>query len=151
MVAYSFQRRFVNPIRVGLGLDPLAHFPPAAGAKRHSIRGPRIRGHAREGQMLDLFYAQRSPACFLIGRVICIGVSPIRLVFSDDEESEGIISPGFGIGQWGYRSLDDFAVGDGFADWAALKIYWQVDRGCGDEFAGHIIFWEDQTARKLAA
>jgi hypothetical protein len=147
MVAYSFQRRFVNPIRVGLGLDPLAHFPPAAGAKRHTIRGPRVRGHAHEGQKLHLFFAQRTKGCFLIARAICVGVSPVKLVFDDNPESEGVITLGFGLAQWGgYASLDAFAIGDGFADWKALKTYWRVERGYDDGFAGMIILWEASCA-----
>jgi hypothetical protein len=143
MVAYSFQRRFVNPIRVGLGLDPLARFPPAHGPKRHTIRAPRLRDHAREGQRLQLYFAQRTQHCFLIAHTVCIGVAPITLVFDSDPESEGVISPGLGIMEWGYASLDAFAVGDGFESWAALRQFWLVERGC-DEFAfkGNIIFWE---------
>jgi hypothetical protein len=151
MVAYSFKRRFVNPIRMGLGLDPLVDFPPAAGPKRHTIRGPRVRGHAREGQQLDLFFAQRTRHCFLIARTFCTGVAPITLVF--DNEHEGVISPGLRIAQWGYGSLDAFAVGDGFANWAELKKFWAVERGCDEfSFKGNIIFWESiQKTTRLAA
>jgi hypothetical protein len=143
MVAYSFQRRFVNPIRAGFGLDPLPDFPPAAGPKRHTIRSPRVRGHAHEGQPLELFFAQRTRACFLIARAVCTGVAPITLVFDADPEAEGVISPGFGIMEWGYDSLDAFAVGDGFKDWAELKNFWTVERGSAEfAFKGNIIFWE---------
>jgi hypothetical protein len=151
MVAYSFQRRFVNPIRVGLGFDQLADFPPAAGGKRHTIRGHRVRGHAREGQPLELFFAQRTPSCFLIARAVCIGVSPIRLLFDDDVEVEGVISPGLGLMQWGYASLDAFAIGDGFENWAALKNYWRIEHGCTQEFAGTIVFWEGVGEERKAA
>jgi hypothetical protein len=142
MVAYSFQRRFVNPIRIGLGMKPMLNFPKAHGPKRHTIRGARVRGHAREGQALSLYFAQRTQHCFLIGRARCIGSSPITLVFDEDEESEGIISPRFGIAQWGFASLDAFAIGDGFESWQALKTYWQVERGIEHEYQGTIIFWE---------
>jgi hypothetical protein len=151
MVAYSFQRRFVNPIRVGLGLDPLAKFPAAFGPKRHTIRGPRVRGHAREGQPLQLYFGQRSPASFLIGRAVCIGIMPVTLVFDDDPEHEGVISPGFGITQWGFCSLDEFAIGDGFENWAALKNYWRIDRGYTEEFSGSIIFWDRVAEERKAA
>jgi hypothetical protein len=139
MVAYSFQRRFVNPIRVGLGLEQLEHFPPAAGPKRHTIRAPRRRGHAREGQQLQLFFGLRTQHCFLIARALCIRSSPITLVF--EEKSQGIVAPSLDLPQWGYKSLDAFAVGDGFEDWKALKTYWLVERGVEDKFEGTIIFW----------
>jgi hypothetical protein len=153
MVAYSFQRRFVNPIRVGLDLDPLVDFPPAAGPKRHTIRAPRVRGHAREGQQLDLFFGQRTRRCFLIARAVCIDVAPITLVFDNDPEAEGVISPGLGIRQWGYGSLEAFAVGDGFASWAELKKFWVGERGSAEfSFQGNIIFWESiEQTTKLAA
>jgi hypothetical protein len=153
MVAYSFQRRFVNPIRMGLGLEPLADFPPAAGPKRHTIRSPRERGHAREGQNMELFFAQRTRHCFLIARAVCTCVEPITLVFDNEPEGEGVIGPGLGIQQWGYDSLDAFAVGDGFASWAELKNFWTVERGSAEfAFKGNIIFWEstEQTTRLAA-
>ena len=143
MVAYSFQRRFVNPIRLGLGLEQPPEFPLAAGPKRHTIRADRKRGHAREGDQLQLFFGLRTRRCKLIGYARCIGSWPIELVFDDDPESEGVISPGSGLGQWGFASFDAFAIGDGFESWQALKSYWQNERGVADEFVGVIIFWEN--------
>jgi hypothetical protein len=141
MVAYSFQRRFVNPIRVGLRLEPLADFPPAAGPKRHTIRAPRLRNHASEGQPLELYFAQRTQYRFLIASTICTGRAPITLVFDSDPEFEGVISLGLGIAEWGYGSLDAFAVGDGFENWAALRQFWMVKRAGDFTFTGTIIFW----------
>jgi hypothetical protein len=89
-----------------------------------------------------LFFAQRTAHCRLIGRARCTGCSPIGLRFDDDPEYEGIISPGFGIAQWGFTSLDAFAIGDGFDDWRALKTYWRNERGVVDEFEGVIVFWD---------
>jgi hypothetical protein len=132
MVAYSFQPRFVAPI--------------LAGTKRQTIRRPRRR-HAREGEEMQLYTGMRTRHCRLICRRTCIGASPITLVFDDNDpdEGEGVIAPGFGIGEWGYASLDQFAIGDGFANWAELRAFWREhhadkldERGMWD---GHIIFW----------
>lgn len=47
MVAYSYKRRFVTPIRVGLGLLP----------KRQTIRAHGLRRHARAGEELQHYCA----------------------------------------------------------------------------------------------
>ena len=130
MVAYNFKPQFAPLI--------------LAGTKRQTIRAPRYgrSRHAREGERLQLYTGQRTPACKLIAERTCIGTSDITLVFDDDHESEGIISPGFGIAQWGYASLDEFARGDGFANWAGLKAFWRKEHGSIEMFEGTIIFWD---------
>lgn len=153
MVAYSFQKEFVNPVRVGLGLEPLRAFPPAVGPKTHTMRDKRKgKGrHARIGEALQLYYAQRSRVhSMLINAdvpVRCVDVQPVGLVFddSDPEEGEGVIAPGLGIISWGYDSLDAFAIGDGFKDWAALRRFWREHHPGVDQFDGEIIFWEVAT------
>ena len=136
MVAYSFHARFVAPIERGLVLGPRR-----PGMKRHTIRADRKR-HAREGEEMQLYQGMRTKHCRLLGRPVCTVVRPITLIFNDaDDELEGIVSPG-GIAQWGYASLDDFADGDGFADWQELKAFWRIKHVGVDEFAGVIIFWE---------
>jgi hypothetical protein len=127
MVAFSFRPRFVEPI--------------LAGTKRHTIRAPRRDGRwPVEGDELQLYTGMRTAACKLICRRTCLGTSPIQLVFDDDDPmGEGIISPG--SDQWGYASLDAFAVGDGFANWADLKAFWRLTNGVTEEFEGRIVFW----------
>jgi hypothetical protein len=146
MVAFNFEKRFVNSIRKGLGLPPLEDFPPAVSFKRHTIRARRERGEPKEGDALQLYFGQRTQHCILIGRTVCIGISPLTLMFDDDDESEGVVSPGFGIGQWGYATLDEFAQGDGFPNWRAFRHYWRSEREV-TEFEGSIVFWQTKTQR----
>lgn len=149
MVAYSFKRRFVNPIRIGLGLNAqpegawTSYVPKQIVPKHQTIRADRKR-HVRQGEELQLYCGLRTRQCFLIGRARCIGTSKITLVFDDDdpEEGDGVISPGFGLAEWGYGSLDAFARGDGFADWAKLRQFWREEHPGVDMFDGVIIFWE---------
>ncbi len=69
MVAYSFKRRFVEPI--------------LAGTKRQTIRAERKR-HARPGEELQLYTGMRTKHCKLIARVMCVGIRPITLVLAED-------------------------------------------------------------------
>lgn len=125
MVAYSFKRRFVDPIR--------------AGTKRQTIRADRKR-HARAGEELQLYSGMRTRECELIGRAICEDVVPITLLFNDqDPEAEGVILPGFGFP----GGLEGFARADGFDSWAALKQFWRDNHPGVDEFTGVLITWGD--------
>ena len=124
MVAYSFKRRFVEPIRVGLGMKPEALAPARAfqagddysifeppAPKRQTIRADRRR-HARPGEELQLYCGMRTKGCFLIGRSRCIEVKPIYI----EIEAPLII---VGEGKQRRRittksELDEFARTDGF-------------------------------------
>lgn len=65
MVAYSFDRRFVEQIEMGF--------------KRQTIRAPRRR-HARVGEALQLYTAMRTKACRLIrDDVVCTRLDEVRL------------------------------------------------------------------------
>lgn len=143
MVALSFKRRFVEPIRVGLMRDEyliaLAPFYP----KRQTIRAERKDGRRpKEGETLQLYCGMRTRQCFLIGKARCLFSCDITLLFDDDPEMEGVVSPGFGLAQWGYNSLDAFAQGDGFKDWQELKSFWAAEHPTIREFVGVITFWE---------
>lgn len=78
MVAYSFKHRFIVPISLGLGvpyaIDHLERLDDAP--KRQTFRAIGKRRHARPGETLQLYYAMRSPACFLIGEAICTDALP---------------------------------------------------------------------------
>lgn len=141
MVAYSFQRRFANPVRLGLGLEPLPELDAVAGTplepKTHTIRAPRRgRGrHADVGDPLSLYCEQRRPSCFLIGRAVCRGSWPIVLSFragAVDSVYTGRIRGG--------APLDRFARSDGFADWAIMSAFWREEHHV-DFFGGVIIAW----------
>lgn len=133
MVAYSFQRQFVEPIQVGLGI---LHPGPTA-PKRHTIRADRKR-HARPGEELQLYRGMRTKACFLIGRARCTAARPIELVFRGRRK---------GVWIYGERvcaslaSRDQFAKNDGFEDWAAFAEFWKENHGDPESWHGIIIHW----------
>ena len=60
MVAYSFQRRFVDHVLAGLEPGPWCQ-----GMKRHTLRKPRAgrSKHARPEQPVHLYTAMRSRQC----------------------------------------------------------------------------------------
>lgn len=120
MVAYSFRRRFIEPIR--------------AGTKRQTIRAERKR-HARPGEELQLYTGMRTQHCDLIGRARCLRVDPMRLH----------LSGGWVWGPTGVldtsEQLTHFAIGDGFESWPELVQFW-VDNHPGiDPFSGVLIIW----------
>jgi hypothetical protein len=124
VVAYSFKRRFAEPILTGV--------------KRQTIRGERKR-HARPGESLQLYIGMRTRGCRLIGTARCLFVSPICIDF----KAEYVVYK-FGPGTTKvYRGgLDGFAVGDGFKDWAEMCAFWP-----GVEvFNGQLIHWTEFTA-----
>jgi hypothetical protein len=123
MVAYSFQKRFVEPI--------------LAGTKCQTIRADRRR-HARPDEELQLYTGMRTRQCKLICRAVCEEVLPIVLCFGD------------GSDEWvSFRSLtfrtsialDHFALRDGFADWSDLKAFWREQHPGVDRFEGVLISW----------
>lgn len=146
MVAFSFRQRFVDPIKAGLGLWDKNYDPPPP--KNQTIRAERRDSRLpKVGDMLQLYSGMRTKGCLLIGLATCTGVSKIALVFDDDDpkEGDGVISPGFGIMEWGFSSLDSFARGDGFKDWSELRKFWRQEHPGVDMFEGVIIFWKPLT------
>ncbi|WP_036010677.1 hypothetical protein [Bradyrhizobium yuanmingense] len=147
MVAYSYKGRFVAPIRVGLGLPILdLHYELGGYApgslirpKRQTIRANGRRRHARAGETLQLYYAQRSPTkCFKIGEGRCKAVDDIRIyVHAEWIETGGYIRKSA-------RELDAFAVKDGFDDWSGMRAFWleEHDGKHLGPFVGVLIQWE---------
>lgn len=138
MVAYSFKKRFVEPILRGLlvvdrwGDD--ARWVP----KRQTIRADRRR-HARPGEEVQLYTGMRTKQCRLIGRARCTSVAGIRI-----HVSRGIISiddyPAIRDGD-----LDAFAQADGFVSWEEMKDFWWANHPKSlllGGFKGVIIKWE---------
>lgn len=106
MVAYSFQRMFVDPI--------------LSKRKRHTVRGIGLRTHAREGSALQLYTAMRTKQCRLIGRAVALAPLPIKLTFGR--------SAGVTIGKLAPLQIDreEFAELDGFMSWAKLVDFWEI-------------------------
>lgn len=133
MVAYSFKRRFVDPIRRGL----VSAYQDQHGIlpKRQTIRADRRR-HARPGEEVQLYCGMRTKGCFLIGRARCIDVQSIRL-----RRLDRLVKIGDRPQLRRLFELDAFARADGFADWHDLTEFWR-DEHAGQNFVGVIIFWE---------
>lgn len=133
MVAYSFQKRFVEPIRWGLGLDiPDGVLAP----KRQTIRAEGKKRHARPGELIQLYYGLRTKHARRIGVARCTSVSGIRI-----QVGLGIISVDDYPAIRDDADLDAFAQLDGFADWPDMRQFW-IDNHVGVQFTGLLIKWE---------
>jgi hypothetical protein len=174
MVAYSFNSRFVEPIRAGLGLigmfhgkqeipcefviddgdtkarafDPERDLDPPIRPKRQTIRAIGRRRHAHPGETLQLYTGMRTKQCRKIGEARCVSVDPIRIDFKYRYH------PSWPAGriEWGdpfhvcqgQENLNNFARQDGFLDWNEMLVFWGEEHGLG-EFRGVMIRWEPLT------
>ena len=137
MVAYSFKRQFVNPIKAGLGLhigDPFV--PPP---KRQTIRARGKRAHAKVGDELQLYTGMRTTSCVLIGRARCVEACSIALWFT-----EGSVAAQIKGKVLGPRQMKAFAQADGFKDAIEMAAFWSHENGTrnGDKWEGVLIRWE---------
>lgn len=152
MVAYSFNKRFAEPIETG--------------QKRQTIRAPRRR-HARVGEQLQLYTGMRTKACRLIrDDVVCVALGEVRF---DLRPLADLPEPGSarelarllaerplplevnGIPIETASDQDTFAAADGFEGWMlgktllspfeAMVNFWMVTHGAG-LFTGVLIRWE---------
>ena len=133
MVAYSFQKRFIEPIRTG--------------AKRHTIRNERTgrARHARPGEPVQLYFGLRTRHCSLIAAPLCEAVWPIRI----DLEADGFGGQAIRIGGpldavQGIPDGSDpdaFAVSDGFQDWSDMAAFWRKHHPGVIVFEGVLIRW----------
>ena len=136
MVAYSFQRQFIEPIQMGIR-DPFA-----AGAKLQTIRAHRKR-HARPHEMLQLYCGMRTKHCMkIVPDQECEDVFNIRF----EVTSKGIRDAAFGLSEprFAIDSIDEFAIADGFVDGDAMAAFWMGSHGAG-LFEGVLIKWFPET------
>ena len=132
MVAYSFQRRFVEPLTSG---------HPATGVvKCQTIRAPRKR-HARPGETLQLYTGMRTRHCRLVTTRQCIDVRPVIIsVALAQVQVAGW--PALDAGP----ALDAFAQNDGFLHWDEMAAFWRDmhAEACDPElvFEGVLIMWD---------
>lgn len=136
MVAYNFKDRFVWPIKVGLGLAKQDSFG-APKPKRQTIRAYGKRRHAREGETLQLYTAQRTRQCKKIADVRCTEVH--RVIIWPDVMAimlNGVIMTA--------RQITKFARSDGFADAHDMQAFWRKEHG-DSKFEGVLIRWEPLT------
>jgi hypothetical protein len=151
MVAYSFKRRFVVPISLGLGLSyPLDDIEGdiivASRPKLQTIRAIGRRRHARVGETLQLYTAMRTKQCRKIGDGKCVRVDPIRI---NVEGGRVVIAPRSADERTFDKQsdLDAFAQRDGFGDWADMREFWRAEHGDLKRlgpFVGVIILWSAQ-------
>ena len=155
MVAYSYKRRFVAPIRAGLGLSMLAEdfsermdqFGNVSQPrpKLQTIRAERKR-HARPGEEIQHYCGMRTKHCFLIGRARCTEVRDIVLTFGKFSGiSIGGTSTSDGhqrVTHIGGNSLDDFARNDGFDNWSEMVRFWEETHDTLECFVGVLIEWK---------
>lgn len=122
MVAYSFKKRFADPI--------------VALTKRQTIRADRKR-HARPGEPVQLYTGMRTRHCLkiLAQDPICRAVSPILI---DLVGGKVDVLRDFAPQIFRGAALDEFARLDGFRDWADMNSFWAGDLW----FAGVLIEWE---------
>jgi hypothetical protein len=141
MVAYSFKKRFVEPIRIGLSKVSLSFDCPP---KRQTIRAIGKRRHARPGETLQLYHGMRTRQCIKIGEARCVNAVDIRIHVNAGRIAMG---PGtrFEMVYDKPAQLDGFAQADGFADWSDMQTFWREEHGdlarLGP-FVGVLVLWE---------
>lgn len=133
MVAYSFQKRFIEPIQ--------------AGTKVHTIRANGKRRHVRPDEMIQLYFGMRTEHCRkIITDQTCSWVVPITMIVGASSFNK--------VEVWGLEmdatTLDDFAITDGFKNAADMHDFWLKMHGeC--VFKGQLIGWGDGKTQALAA
>jgi hypothetical protein len=143
MVAYSFQKRFAEPI--------------LSGEKLHTIRADRKR-HARPGETTQLYTGMRTKHCRKIADRICTAVLPIMLNFHMDgfayvgggypflilgEVTDETLFDGLS-GRFYVADQEQLARRDGFLSWSQMSAFWSEQHGpCGpaEVFIGKLIGW----------
>ena len=134
MVAYSFNKRFIDPIRVGLSRVSLSFDCPP---KRQTIRAIGKRRHARPGETLQLYHAQRTKQCVKIGEARCVSVERIVIQVPKDDcwlrVKIGNEEP--------FEATDAFAIEDGFQDVEDMWRFWRDEHPDVATFSGILIKW----------
>ncbi len=127
MVAYSFNRRFIEPIRQG--------------QKTQTIRSYSEARQPRPGQLLQLYTGMRTKHCRrILPDVPCLTVMKVQIEFAFDQEwvIDKITTDGIRV-----RDLDDFAIRDGFTDRYDMSAFWRAHHpeATATGFDGILIEW----------
>lgn len=128
MVAYNFKARFESPILTR--------------RKSGTIRSIGKKRHARPGEVIQLYAGSRFRPQ-LMATATCTDVIAISLTFSQ---------PGVWLGHpingAPVIGLDDFARGDGFADWQDMAEFWRGTHGKRlGPWTGLWIRWDPDSVR----
>lgn len=145
MSAYSFKRRLVNPIRVGLCLDPIfqigkhevSEMEAPIRPKRQTIRAEGKRRHARPGEIVQLYHGMRTKQCFKIGDGRCTSVALITMEIGTHTLFIRIDGEQIGSGY-----IHDFARADGFEHSEDMLAFWHAEHPDVFRFKGVLIKWE---------
>lgn len=133
MVAYSFNPRFVEPIRQGL--------------KTQTIRAHGLRRHARPGELLQLYTGMRTVHCrLIIPATPCLDTMSIEIDFRGDQIAR-IKTDGLPC-----LDLDAFAIRDGFSDAADMSAFWRDrhPKTLRSGFFGVVIEWARPAETEMA-
>lgn len=127
MVAYSFNPRFVEPIRQGL--------------KTQTIRAHGLRRHARPGELLQLYTGMRTQHCKrILPAVPCLAVMRVEIsfAFTGDQLIDRIATDEVRV-----RDLDAFAIRDGFTDREDMSTFFREIHPTAPAkgFTGVLIEW----------
>jgi hypothetical protein len=122
MVAYSFKKRFAEPL--------------VDGRKVGTIREARGgHGHAAPGKALQLYTGMRTKHCQLVrADLVCTAVLPISFDFAIPAviiTAAGLLRP--------VLDLERFAIADGFRSWAEMCAFWNPPEG--ETFEMFWILW----------
>lgn len=127
MVAYSFNPRFIEPIRQGM--------------KTQTIRAIGQRRHARPGELLQLYSGMRTSHCTrILPDTPCLEVMQVEIIF--DLGTRPLIgrikTDGIRV-----RDLDAFAIRDGFSDLEDMSGFWRDNhpQAAAAGFNGVLIEW----------
>jgi hypothetical protein len=112
VVAYSFQRRFVAPIREG--------------SKRQTVRAVGKRRHAQPGQELQLYTGMRTKHCQHIAPATCREVAHIWINFDVPSVTTQVEIEEPQVFR-GRLALDVFARDDGFSSWPEFVEFWSQE------------------------
>lgn len=133
MVAYSFNPRFIEPIRQGV--------------KTQTIRANGLRRHARKGELLQLYSGMRTAHCQrILPDVVCLEVMSIEIAFRHGE-IERVRVDGMPC-----LDLDAFAIRDGFADAVDMWAFWRDHHPKSIEtgFIGVVVEWARPAETEMA-
>jgi hypothetical protein len=142
MPAYSYKRRFINHIRVGLGLPILPQYEDEQREirpKRQTIRATGKRRHARPSETVQHYHGMRTRQCFKIGDGRCTKVTPIRIVVREKFMTAYLDGKHINA-----VALNRFAKSDGFENAQDMFEFWKAEHGVG-VFTGQLIEWEPLT------
>lgn len=126
MVAYNFQKQFGDRI--------------VDGSKNQTVRRTGKRRHANPGDMVQLYTGQRTTSCKkLVDDRTCLAREPIQIVIEENSVA-AIRILGKPITKTGYKTLEAFAIADGFESLEAFHRFWRKFHGVG-VFDGELIVW----------